>query len=414
MSIQGFEIPNHSQGNSSNCMRSFERSKFAHRTLYFIGTCLAKFAAFTTFCAIYNQMMDDFRDRPKYISVCQYVVSEELNLKVDRNCKLFLNQEEFTCNTEYGSNPTTKESDEVSEYIIRPAYSAYGDSEIGDSGYNNSNLDNSKYDGGESGYGDGFIDYSSSENRTYTTSFGIEQKASEYLEPVTDGFRSTVAADKVREFVNSAEYYDMVEFFFIFWILANVVFRLVRACLKFTEITNFPCYTGGDKFKIIFYENLIEACISTSIYPVTYLKYGDCFECPLDFMCDFGFYLFTAIGFIFTILSIFLTMCECGKKLYCKLICFLCSQDENEVNQDDDPRARREREDKESFRSLCSLFLGFSMITFTIAFIVTNFLSIITIVYSSIQHIISIIYYTALLANKAVNNLEAPLRIISA
>jgi hypothetical protein len=429
------------------CWRRFKQSRKVHKKRYFLATCLIKLGAFIGFMVVSGQKFDEFMKRPEYIPVCQYAVSEELELYVDYpSCAITVNQKLFTCDTEYGSNPTGVTYDQYykgSEYSSvetaesgyntanteETAYntgdtgdsgynssytgdSGYNSSYTGDLGYNNSDTGNSSIDtgnAGSSGYNSSYIG-ESGYNNSYTEGTGNNLNSSSSTDeniPTSGPNRRALASSRSLQSSDyttqlySDEAYDAKEFandilkgylvfLYILWVTFNFAFRVHSNLYTYRSriLQSIPRYSKTKKLKISIYENLIDMCVATALYPFTYPEYGDCFECPISFMCSIAMYAFVNIGFYIVLISILLIMFEKTRVQYItflksSLVYVMCRPEERTTNTQCVVRCL-----------VCFLVICINL--FALAACIVVVIDYISTVYSVIQLCISIIFYFAL------------------
>lgn len=93
------------------CCDCFKRSTKRHKKLYFFVNLSLKVAAFISFVVIWNGKFNDFINRPEYESVCEYVISKDLDYHSDLNCTITVDNKNFTCDTEFGNRPSYNDTD---------------------------------------------------------------------------------------------------------------------------------------------------------------------------------------------------------------------------------------------------------------------------------------------------------------
>lgn len=427
-----------------NCWKRFKQSRKVHKKRYFLATCLIKLGAFIGFMVVSGQKFDEFMDRPEYIAVCQYAVSEELALQVDYSyCSITVDQKLFTCDTEYGSNPTSvtyeqyyKDSEYSSIETAGSGYdtdnntgnaadSGYDSGDAGDSSFDTSDTGNSSYDGGnegDSGYDGGDGSYNSSytgqsgynSNSTAATGnntgiadqnsssssesnippSGLSRRAlsssrSLQTSDYTTYYLYSDEADTASKFANDIKKGYLV-FLYVLWVIFNFSFRVHSNLYTYRSriLQSIPRYSKAKKLQIAIYENLIDMCVATALYPFTYPEYGDCFECPVSFMCSIAMYAFVNIGFYIVLISILLIMIEKTRGEYIKFLKSLleyvrCA-------------AGRKVTGAQCIVRYFIIFLVICINLFAFAACIVVLIDYISTVYSVIQLFISIIFYFAL------------------
>jgi hypothetical protein len=369
------------------CWKRFKESRKVHKKRYFFGTCLLKLGAFTAFLVVSGLKFDKFFQRPKYVAVCQYVVSDELDLVVDEsNCYIEVDEKHFTCDQEYGGNPTGETYEEESgDYSYDNGDTSYdsgdtnydggdtsyddgdtsndsGDTsyDSGDTSYDNGDTSNdngdTSYDSGDTSYDNGDTSYDGGDtgdtgSTEDNTDIPDQDSSSEsdsaippsrtirralrsirYLQydysgsdtdsdPESDPYLSSNDADSAAEFANDIKKGYLVLLYLV-WILFNIGFRIRSNLYTYRSriLQTIPCYTTTKKLKIALYENLIDICVATALYPFTYPDYGDCFECKSTFMCNISTYVMVNIGFYVVFISIILTMFDNTRRMYIEFL----------------------------------------------------------------------------------------------
>lgn len=371
----------------SSCWKRFVKSRQDHKKRYFFGTCLIKLAAFISFLVVSGLKFDKFLNRPEYIAVCQYVLSEDLDILVDDTlCVIAVDQEIFTCDTEYGDPPTG------TYYYSKGGYS-YNTTYKLDTGYNSSYTTNST-----------LIAYSKSNSENDGNILPsdddlIASRSSISLKIITnDTYPSSSEASDAQDFANKVDKGYLI-FLYIVWVFFNFGFRVHSNYYTYQTkiIKAIPKYTKWKKLRISIYENLIEICVATAIYPFTYPDYGDCFECSASFLCDGTIYGLVNIGFYIVIISLFLTMFKTTRDWY---FMFLLS-----IYRYARGTSGKKASGCQRFLRYLLLFLIICINLFAVAACIVGSIDIISTIYSSSQLLISIIFYFAFLCDGDVTDI---------
>ena len=285
------------------CWRRFKESRKVHKKRYFFGTCLLKLGAFTAFLVVSGLKFDEFMRRPKYVAVCQYVVSDELDLVIDEsNCHIEVDEKPFTCDNEYGESPTSESNDDSED-------SGYGSGDTSDTGYDNGDTSDAGYDSGDTsdtGYDSGDTSdtgYDSGDTsdtgNTGDNSGAADQgsssegdsaippsrtirralSSSRYLQysdsdSESESYLYSDEADSAKDFANDIKKGYLVLLYLV-WILFNIGFRIRSNLYTYRSriLQTIPSYNKTKKLKIALYENLIDICVATALYPFTYPDY---------------------------------------------------------------------------------------------------------------------------------------------
>lgn len=83
------------------CWKRFQRMTNKYKKPLFFIFCAVKISIMIGSLVAIILKFEVYLDRPDYEAVCKYVISDDLDYKVDEDCNITVDDQEFTCDTEY-------------------------------------------------------------------------------------------------------------------------------------------------------------------------------------------------------------------------------------------------------------------------------------------------------------------------
>jgi hypothetical protein len=94
-------LDNSEKKENIGCWKRFKIMTNKYRKQVFFIFCAFKFALLLGKLLSIISKFEVYLDRPDYSAVCKYVISDDLDYKVDEDCIITVDDQEFTCDTEY-------------------------------------------------------------------------------------------------------------------------------------------------------------------------------------------------------------------------------------------------------------------------------------------------------------------------